>query len=89
MATTGELLLLQGKCKTDPESYYDDFHQRFRHYKSLLVRPRGRRVFTRTAAADAAPCCAPCAQAIFSLSPSAEYKEFSDLVYFLAQARPS
>lgn len=38
MATSGELLLLQGKCKTDPESYYDDFHQRLRHYKSLLVR---------------------------------------------------
>ena len=33
-----------------------------------------------TAAARGAP-----AQAIFSLSPSAEYKEFSDLVYFLAQ----
>ena len=41
MATSGELLLLQGKCKTDPESYYDDFHQRLRHYKSLLVRRAG------------------------------------------------
>jgi hypothetical protein len=133
-----DLLVLQGKCKTDPESYHDDFLMRLRHYKSLLVRASARvhgtaslqrrlrgcsaacargtwaawrapcalrrawrsapRVRARRAmpAADSRRCrrCAPlpprrCAQAIFALSPSAEYKEFSDLVNFLAQARPA
>jgi hypothetical protein len=39
-----DLLVLQGKCKTDPESYYDDFLMRLRHYKSLLVRHAARLV---------------------------------------------
>ena len=33
-----DLLVLLGKCKADPESYYEDFQQRLRHYKALLVR---------------------------------------------------
>jgi hypothetical protein len=35
-----DLLVLQGKCKTDPESYRDEFLLRLRHFNSLLVRPR-------------------------------------------------
>jgi len=30
-----DLLALQGKCKTDPESYRDDFALRLRHYRTL------------------------------------------------------
>lgn len=36
--STADLLLLQGKCKTDPDGYKDEFLMRLRHYKSLLVR---------------------------------------------------
>lgn len=34
-----DLLQLQGKCKSDPESYRDEFSLRLRHFHSLLVRP--------------------------------------------------
>jgi len=33
-----DLLVLQGKCKTDPESYRDEFALRLRHYQALRVR---------------------------------------------------
>jgi hypothetical protein len=32
-----DLLVLQGKCKTDPESYRDEFALRLRHYQALRV----------------------------------------------------
>jgi hypothetical protein len=112
-----DLLSLQGQCKTDPESYADEFALRLRHFRSLLVRvPRyfwdrrraycGARGWACSALADVAASRRPAsprsamppyagaagsrgrctAQAIFSLAPTQEYKEFAELVSFLAQA---
>jgi hypothetical protein len=56
---------------------------------SVLHRPRPRRLLIVVNALTARLAAPATPQAIFSLSPSADYKEFSELVNFLAQARPS
>ena len=65
-----DLLVLQGKCKTDPESYRDEFLLRLRHFNSLLVRRMLLCEAAPTATQDGHPLCA-CTLVMVLVAPSA------------------